>query len=140
MQKVHILENNESKEKIAYYYSLDASQVVQGKDKIMDKKYVVLEQGCENVKLIKNYFPPFVYFVKTLECKDKIKSAGFSVKDDAEVGDILLLQKNQGIKHVVKPMETLDDIAKSYQTQSKEIIEQNQLKTDRLFIGQILWI
>ena len=53
-------------------------------------------------------------------------------------GDFVKIKKCNHTTHVVKPLETLCDIAKIYGVSETYIIENNNLKTKRLFIGQKL--
>ncbi|NCB48684.1 MAG: LysM domain-containing protein [Clostridia bacterium] len=58
--------------------------------------------------------------------------------ENLKKGDKIVL-KNLNLKtHIVKPMETLDEIAKKYNVSKEEILEKN--KISQLFIGQQLFI
>lgn len=50
----------------------------------------------------------------------------------------LIYQRNQ--THIVKPMETLLSIAQKHGTTAERLIELNNLKSTRVFIGQTLII
>jgi LysM repeat protein len=52
------------------------------------------------------------------------------------VGEWIKIRKNNYIIHHVKPMETLDKIAKQYNIDKVELKKQNSLSADKLFIGQ----
>jgi LysM repeat protein len=71
-----------------------------------------------------------------------ILSRGFSLGgvDSVSEGDLVLLSKPKSIRYVVKPLETIEDISKQYDISISEIIEFNNLKSTKLFIGQILWL
>jgi len=55
-------------------------------------------------------------------------------------GEWLKIKTNNFHTHIVKPIETLNKIAESYKTESEKIIKDNNLKSTKLFIGQILKI
>jgi len=55
-------------------------------------------------------------------------------------GEWIYIKQNEFVLHFVKPMETLDDIVKKYNTTIEKIKEDNNLKTEKLFIGQQLKI
>lgn len=55
-------------------------------------------------------------------------------------GEWLKIKENDYIVHCVKPVETLEVIAKKYEVSCANIVEYNQLKTNKLYIGQILKI
>ena len=57
-----------------------------------------------------------------------------------KVGDIVLIKRKVGKQHVVAPMETLEDIANENNTTVECIVSENNLKTNKLFIGQKLWL
>lgn len=53
-------------------------------------------------------------------------------------GEVVKILKQSDTLHVVKPMETLEIIANKYKTTIERIIEFNNLKSKRVFIGQKL--
>ena len=55
-------------------------------------------------------------------------------------GEWVKIKINNFKKHSVKPMETLEKIAKQYGLSEDQILEDNKLKSRKLFIGQILRI
>ena len=55
-------------------------------------------------------------------------------------GEWIKVKVNDYISHVVKPAETLKNIAEKHNISEEEIIKKNNLKTRKLFIGQILKI
>lgn len=55
-------------------------------------------------------------------------------------GEVVKILKQTGIIHIVRPSETLEQIAKKYDTTEQQIIDINNLKNKRLFIGQKLKI
>ena len=55
-------------------------------------------------------------------------------------GEWIKIKENDYIVHCVKPVETLDKIAKQYEISCEQIIKFNNLTSERLYIGQILKI
>lgn len=53
-------------------------------------------------------------------------------------GEVIKVLKEYSISHIVKPMETLTSIAQKYNTTAETLVRTNNLKSDRLFIGQII--
>jgi len=59
---------------------------------------------------------------------------------DLYEGEIIKLIKHSNKLYIVKPMDTLSDIAKKYNTTIENLIDLNNLSSTRLFIGQSLMI
>lgn len=55
-------------------------------------------------------------------------------------GEWIKIKLNNFQTHIVKPMETIKLIAKQYNIDEQELQSWNNLKTEKLFIGQILKI
>ena len=85
--------------------------------------------------------PVYDYKVKPNESLLDIVSRGFKT-DVVSVssGDEIILTKPKSIRYVVSPLETLQDIAFKFGVTTSDIIQNNDLKTEKLFVGQILWI
>lgn len=67
-------------------------------------------------------------------CKDNILRNNPDIPLYA--GEWIFIKQNEFIMHCVKPMETLEFIAKKYKTTIEKIKIDNELKSDKLFIGQ----
>lgn len=59
---------------------------------------------------------------------------------DLYEGEVIKILKNTHNLHIVKPMETLDSVAKKYNTNIDDLVRVNNLSSKRLFIGQTLII
>ena len=57
-----------------------------------------------------------------------------------ELKEWIKVKVNNYISHVVKPAQTIDEIAQMYNQNISDIVEFNNLKSQKLFIGQILKI
>lgn len=55
-------------------------------------------------------------------------------------GEWVKIATNDYITHFIKPTETLEAIAFKYHTTKEKLLLDNELKTDKLFIGQQLKI
>ena len=55
-------------------------------------------------------------------------------------GEWILIKQNDYIVHIVKPAETLFSIANIYKIPTEKIKNDNNLKNDKLYIGQHLKI
>lgn len=51
-------------------------------------------------------------------------------------GEIVKIIRDTGQIHIVRPSETLEQIAAKYNTSGEQLINLNNLKNKRLFIGQ----
>lgn len=140
MQRVHLINQNESIEKVSVIYGIDSNKIKLSNKKINGSSYFSLSGYDDGIYLLENYHAPFVFTVKN-ESHNELVSAGYDLKT-AQISedDVLLLQLAQGQKHIVRPLEKLEHIANFYHTPKSEIIKRNHLKTEKLYIGQILWI
>ena len=55
-------------------------------------------------------------------------------------GEIIEIKQNEFITHLVKPAETLKSIATNYLVDIEDLKEQNNLTSEKLFIGQVIRI
>lgn len=55
-------------------------------------------------------------------------------------GEWIEIEVNNFLSHIVKPMQTLDEISKLYGISVENIKEFNKLQTDKLYIGQLIKI
>ena len=71
-----------------------------------------------------------------------IMSKGYDVQGVSAVNtnDLIIISKPKSIRYIVKPLESLEEISNKFNIDKKIIMETNNLTSDRLFIGQILWI
>lgn len=111
-------------------------------DLVLNKRYITLEKGTDDITIVRNYLPLFEYKLSSDENMMDIMARGFDIlnKEDNDIGDTLLLSKPKSIRYVVSPLENLEDIAKRFGVSKGSIISSNSLRTDKLFVGQILWI
>lgn len=78
-----------------------------------------------------------IAYVADLFCvkkEDLARDNDLGVNDKIEEGDILWIRKRHTAIHIVKPLETFESIAKSYNVSVSHIKEVNHI--DTIFIGQ----
>ena len=140
MQEVYLLNPGDTVSKVKFEYPNCCGVV--GLDTIENKKYMILKDGSSDIRLIRNYLPMYLYKVKSGENTIDIFSRGFEILggEAKKEGDILLIHKPKSIRYVVSPLETLDNIAEKYGVSKYDIMSGNNLVTDKLFVGQIIWI
>lgn len=96
---------------------------------IVDKDlgaYKIINKGTDDIVIVKNYK------YRCLKCPD------VSVLSDQSQYKIVDVENRES--YIVKPLDTLNSIAKSHNISVEELKKTNELKNDKLFIGQILKI
>lgn len=112
-------------------------------EKILGYRYVEVSDGEDDIVVIRNYQP---FFVKTIDENNTlldIYARGYNViggDSNLQTNDIVVVKKIEGLKYTVSPLEKIDDIAHKLGVDKKEIIDKNALKTEKLFVGQVLII
>ena len=111
-------------------------------DKKFGYSYAELDNGLNDIMIVKNYLTNYIYKVKNGETLLEIMSRGFCVDGihDVNEGDLIVLSRPKSIRYVVKPLESLDNISEKFGVSVSDVMNMNNLKTTKLFIGQILWI
>ena len=86
--------------------------------------------------------PLFKYVVCGDDNYLDILARGFKIDSakDVKSNDTIILSKPRSIRYVVSPLETLDEIALKFGVTKIDIMQNNSMKTEKLFVGQILWI
>ena len=143
MQIVYLLKENEPKEKVAKICNVKTETLqFNNENKIIGYNYEIVKDSDEDFQIINNYFVPKIYEIKEDDSLESLQALGYEIIPNEKVNanDIVLLNKISGKRHVVKPLEKLNDIANMYYTSVNKIIKRNNLNSDKLFIGQILYI
>ncbi len=140
MQEIYILNKGDSIEKIEYEYG--SREMHLADNTILGKNYVVLDKGSNDIKIVRNYLPKYLYRLEDGENIIDVLSRGFEVHNggDVESGDTLVLNRPSSIRYTVKPLESLDDISEKFGVDRDILINNNKLATDKLFVGQIIWV
>ncbi len=89
----------------------------------------------------------FYYYIsnKDLRIEQLFNSCGDNIlrnnnKLNVYEGEWVKIKVNKYISHFVKPAESLDDISKQYSIDKEKIKKDNNLETNRLYVGQMLKI
>ncbi len=142
MREVYLLNAGDTIDKVKY--DCGEGEYYLGDDKILNKKYMVLKSGSDDVTVVRNYSPLFFSELKENQTILDIMSKGFDIvasqSTEVEAGDMLLLTRPRSVRYIVSPLENLDSIASKFGVDKSTIIASNNLKSDKLFVGQILWI
>ena len=135
MKKICILNKGENIKKLEFSFNnkFDNKTIYEG-DLFFDR-YVVIDNGSDDVVIVKNYNPFYIIKGDNLFEWNNLKYSTV-----AEYENIAIIQKPIGVKYVVKPLESLTDIANKMGVDEQFIIDTNKLKTNKLFVGQVLVI
>lgn len=141
MKEVCILSNGDSLEKIQYEYN-NIKSIVKLDNKVWGYNAVQLNEGSDDIVIVRNYNPLYVYTLKKDETILDVIARGFDCGGVyiAEENDTIVITKPRSIRYVVKPLETIDDISYKIGVKKEDIMEINNLISEKLFVGQILWI
>ena len=137
MKKIHILNSGDSVETLNVLYSTNMSDLKISKCCLGN--YVSVSDGTDDYYIVQNYNPIILYRVKPNETMMDIITRGFEVVEGVvEANEYVALRRPDGYKHRVKPAENLAKIANMYGVTTQSLIEKNNLKTVKLYVGQIL--
>lgn len=140
MREIYLLNYGDSIKKISV--DLNVDNIKMASDREFGYNYAITKDGTDDVTIVKNYLPLYVYKLKKEDNYLDILARGFKMDAGENIGegDIVVLNKPNSIRYVVSPLETLDEIAYKFGMNKSDIIINNNLNTDKLFVGQILWI
>jgi len=140
MKEIYMINKGDSVDKIKYEYNISSNIEVLD-NRRFNFKYAELSQGNDDILIVKNYLPIYEYIVKKNETIMDILSRGFKTENsEIREGDIIVINKPKSIRYVTKPLEKIEDIASKFGIDKSYIMQVNNLNTDKLFVGQILWI
>lgn len=138
MREIYFLRDGESKKNINI---MNDKNLVVPNDKLFGSRYVISNMGKDDITFVRNYFPLYEYTLKTDERVIDIMARGYSAIDNGEMcGESIILERPSANRYIVKPLDTIQSIAYRYNTSVDDIIDINHLKTQKLFVGQILWL
>ena len=140
MREIYLMNKGDTLDKIKYELGVD--NITISDEKVFGYKFAEIERGSDDVSIVKNYLPLFSYIVDNDDNYLDILARGFKIDSAKEVnsGDTIILSKPRSIRYVVSPLETLDEIALKFGVTKINIMQNNSMKTEKLFVGQILWI
>ena len=140
MREIYLMNKGDTLDKIKYELGVD--NITISDEKVFGYKFAEIERGSDDVTIVKNYLPLFSYIVENDDNYLDILARGFKIDSAKEVitGDTIILSKPRSIRYVVSPLETLDEIALKFGVSKINIMQNNSMRTEKLFVGQILWI
>ena len=135
-----MLNKGDSVDKVKYEFKDASSDVLI--NHAFDFRYVDITAGNDDIQIVHNYLPPIEYVISNDDTILDNLSRGFKVDagDNVVSGDLVILSKPKSIRYIVKPLESIEDIAKKFGLKSDYIMQVNNLSSPKLFVGQILWI
>ncbi len=102
---------------------------------------VVNEGSGAELSVVLKYPRKMVYQINSENDFKKLNACGYVFENNqASVGDKILIKKEYNSYHTVKPCENLQSISHKYGLTEEKLININNLKSKKLFIGQILCI
>ena len=107
------------------------------KDNIEGKDCVYIKNRNSGVHVLKNYPKDIELIIDKNDNIEEIKKE-YNIKNNIEIGDVFIFHSSE--KYVVKPLDTFDKIASTLGVKKEYLIQKNNLKTEKLFVGQILLI
>lgn len=106
-------------------------------NKDLSKGYVYVPDSPSGVSKLGNFNKDLIVKVDNDDDIEQLKKK-YNIKHDLEIGDMFIVNALE--KYVVRPLDTLEKIADRLGVTTNYIVNKNNLKTDKLFVGQILII
>ena len=140
MRIIHLLDKGETLNKVNKQYG--RKNLLISNDKIFNRYYVCINNNDDSVILVNNYRPIYEYTLNDDESTLDVMARGFEISGNpyAGKGETVILSKPKSIRYIVKPTDNLTDIANKFGVNVDDIVESNNLNTEKLFVGQVLWI
>ena len=141
MKEICLLNPGDSIDKIKKEFNNNL-HFVKSNEKIFNFNYISLDEGDDDILIVRNYIPQIIYTVKKGDNIIDIMSRGYEVGqiDNIVEGDKIILSRPSTLRYVVKPLDNLELICQKFGSNKENIIALNNLKTEKLFVGQILWL
>ncbi len=141
MLKAFIKYKNENNEKILKTLNIDKSQVKEHEYSILNYKALVFGEGSKDIIYLQNFNHRQIKYLFNKNDLDSLKQSNYDIIPSTyKIGDYVMITSKIGKKHIVAPLENLKSISKKYDIEKDEIIASNGLKSEKLFIGQCLWL
>jgi LysM repeat protein len=150
MKIIHYVGLDDTLEKIALNYKVSVKDIVEENNlltnNLTDVKNLVIPINNQDFVVIKNLEKEI--FVEVNEnninnLNDIIKNNQYFCTNElknVEVGDKLIIKKFNVNYYVVKPLDNLNSIAKKFGLNEQELITKNKLQSNKVFIGQKIYI
>ena len=141
MLKLFIKYKNESTANIMKILNISNNDIVSENYEIERYKGVLYGSGDDSIIYLPNYVFPQIKYIFNQKEYDEIINSGYEIiPSETSVGDIGIIKRKVGVRYVVSPMETIENIAEKNNISVETIMENNALKSKKLFIGQTLWV
>lgn len=134
MKEICLLYKGDNIKKLSYIMGINKN-LKEENSKVFDQKFIVVEDGEDDIQIVRNYNP---YFVCQNNNINKLKNNGFDIISSCN--NKIIFYKTNGMKYCVGPLESLKEIADKFGVSEEYIISTNNLLTNKLFIGQVLVI
>lgn len=136
MKIIYNVEKFDTLESIANKFKVGISEIKE-LNKVNDilPKILEIPEKFSEYKVIANYKREFVYYGKKDKVKCNLNKLGLFCDSNDEV---CLFKPKESSTYVVGVLDSLNSISKKFNLLKEDIIEKNNLKTEKLFIGQIL--
>lgn len=139
MREVCFVNSGESVLKLKYKMNVSTNSIIE-EDKLFNHRYITLENGEDDITVVRNYSPYYLIKNTINHSLLDIYAMGYELLQGDDSEELTIIKKLDGVRYIVKPMEKLDDISFKLGVSKQEIMVNNSLKTDKLFVGQILII
>lgn len=100
-----------------------------------NKNFVYVPNVQSGVNVLCNFEKDVLVKVDLNDNIEELKKK-YNIKDNLEVGDMFIVSSQE--KYVVKPLDTIDKIANKFGVTIDYLINKNNLKTKKVFVGQVL--
>ena len=141
MLKLFIKYKNESTTNIMKKLNIKQEDIVCDDFEIDGYRGVLYGRRVDSVIFVSNYVFPEVKYIFNQKEYDEIINSGYEIiPSKSIIGEFGIIKRKVGVKYIVAPMETIEEIAEKNSVTVDSIIENNNLKSKKLFIGQTLWV
>lgn len=150
MKIIHKVSTGDSIEKIAEQYKVNPNELIKINElqdySLQGVHNLIIPKHDSDFVVIKNLDKEFLFEVKTDNkqalnhlLKEKyVVASTINNNVEFEEGDKIIFKNSNHKSYVVKPLDTLQNIAKKFGVTKERLMEVNSLKSSRVFIGQKL--
>ena len=128
--------NNKSIDYVCETLNLDKDKTKQLNGNC-NKEYIYIQNTKNEVNVLYNYPKDIEVVVDKDDDIEELKRK-YGIKHNLNVGDVFIVNSSE--KYIVKPLDTFDNIAIKLGVSKEYLMRKNNLKTDKVFVGQILII
>lgn len=139
MKIIYNVEKFDTLQKIAEKFSVSAEKIKQ-LNNISNElpKVIEIPNNSVDFEVVANLNREFLFKGDYNLVKNSLSKLGFHSKNSNN--DVHLLKKTQSNIYVVGVLDNLNSICNKFKLDKNDIIAKNNLKSEKLFIGQILKI